>query len=171
MAFAVACCGHAGRCQHRKPLLRPAEPYVPFGQDCHCPWESDPGFLVAELGERALNKLDAGLAAVLRNQLLRFQHPRATAHVAESMRVGKGDQFVQQYPCDPMVAGARTRGRGEEQRKRTDSGWEDGEILDPNKGKVYRAKAKLADGGRQLEVRGFIGVALFGRTQTWIREK
>jgi uncharacterized protein (DUF2147 family) len=55
--------------------------------------------------------------------------------------------------------------------KRTDSGWEDGEILDPNKGKVYRAKAKLVDGGRQLEVRGFIGVALFGRTQTWIREK
>jgi len=54
--------------------------------------------------------------------------------------------------------------------KRTDSGWEGGEILDPNKGKVYRAKAKLMDGGRQLEVRGFIGVALFGRTQTWIRE-
>ncbi len=55
--------------------------------------------------------------------------------------------------------------------KRTDSGWEDGEILDPNKGKVYRAKARLVDGGRQLEVRGFVGVALFGRTQTWLREK
>ena len=49
--------------------------------------------------------------------------------------------------------------------------WEDGEILDPNNGKVYRAKAKLAPGGQQLEVRGFLGVALFGRTQTWIREQ
>lgn len=55
--------------------------------------------------------------------------------------------------------------------KRTDDGWEGGEILDPNKGKVYRAKARLVDGGSRLEVRGFVGVALFGRTQTWIREK
>jgi uncharacterized protein (DUF2147 family) len=54
--------------------------------------------------------------------------------------------------------------------KRTDDGWEGGEILDPNKGKVYRAKARLVDGGGRLEVRGFVGVALFGRTQTWIRE-
>jgi uncharacterized protein (DUF2147 family) len=49
--------------------------------------------------------------------------------------------------------------------------WEEGEILDPSNGKVYRAKARLAQGGQQLEVRGFIGVSLFGRTQTWIREQ
>jgi uncharacterized protein (DUF2147 family) len=55
--------------------------------------------------------------------------------------------------------------------KRTEDGWEGGEILDPNKGKVYRAKARLVDGGSRLEVRGFVGVSLFGRTQTWIREK
>jgi uncharacterized protein (DUF2147 family) len=55
--------------------------------------------------------------------------------------------------------------------KRSDDGWEGGEILDPNKGKVYRARAKLVDGGSRLEVRGFVGVSLFGRTQTWIREK
>ncbi|MGE0797409.1 MAG: DUF2147 domain-containing protein [Lautropia sp.] len=47
--------------------------------------------------------------------------------------------------------------------------WEEGLILDPNNGKVYRARATLVDGGRKLEVRGFIGVALFGRTQTWER--
>jgi uncharacterized protein (DUF2147 family) len=50
-------------------------------------------------------------------------------------------------------------------------GWEDGEILDPGKGKIYRAKAKLVDGGKQLQVRGFVGVSLFGRTQTWMREQ
>ena len=54
--------------------------------------------------------------------------------------------------------------------KRGKNGWEGGEILDPGKGKVYRAKATLADGGNRLEVRGFVGVSLFGRTQTWIRE-
>ncbi len=49
--------------------------------------------------------------------------------------------------------------------------WGDGHILDPNNGKVYRAKMKLAEGGRKLEVRGFVGVSLFGRTQTWLREE
>jgi uncharacterized protein (DUF2147 family) len=48
--------------------------------------------------------------------------------------------------------------------------WSGGEILDPNNGKVYKAKAKLTDGGRKLDVRGYIGVALMGRTQTWVRE-
>jgi uncharacterized protein (DUF2147 family) len=49
--------------------------------------------------------------------------------------------------------------------------WTGGEILDPNNGKVYRAKARLADAGRKLDVRGFMGIALVGRTQTWIREQ
>ena len=48
--------------------------------------------------------------------------------------------------------------------------WSGGEILDPANGKLYRAKAKLIDGGRKLEVRGFVGIALLGRTQTWVRE-
>jgi uncharacterized protein (DUF2147 family) len=46
-----------------------------------------------------------------------------------------------------------------------------GEILDPKNGSVYRAKMKLLDGGKKLEVRGFIGVSLFGRSQTWVREE
>ena len=49
--------------------------------------------------------------------------------------------------------------------------WSGGEVLDPNNGKIYKAKAKLVDGGRKLDVRGFIGVALLGRTQTWLREQ
>jgi uncharacterized protein (DUF2147 family) len=46
-----------------------------------------------------------------------------------------------------------------------------GEILDPNNGKVYRSKLKVADGGRKLEVRGYIGMPMLGRSQTWIREQ
>ena len=49
--------------------------------------------------------------------------------------------------------------------------WEHGKILDPNNGKVYSSRMKLHDGGKSLEVRGFIGMALFGRSQTWIREE
>ncbi|XLZ67787.1 DUF2147 domain-containing protein [Massilia sp. SR12] len=46
-----------------------------------------------------------------------------------------------------------------------------GEILDPDNGKVYKSKLKLADGGKKLEVRGYIGVPLLGRSQTWLRQE
>jgi uncharacterized protein (DUF2147 family) len=46
-----------------------------------------------------------------------------------------------------------------------------GEILDPKNGKIYRAKMKIIEGGRKLEVRGYIGLSLFGRSQTWIRQE
>ncbi len=49
--------------------------------------------------------------------------------------------------------------------------YQGGEILDPENGKVYRAKMTLEDGGRQLHVRGFIGFSLLGRTQIWLREE
>lgn len=46
-----------------------------------------------------------------------------------------------------------------------------GEILDPDNGKVYKSKLKVADGGKKLEVRGYIGVPLLGRSQTWLRQE
>ena len=49
------------------------------------------------------------------------------------------------------------------------SKWEGGEILDPNNGKTYKVRMTPVDGGSKLEVRGFVGVSLIGRTQTWIR--
>jgi uncharacterized protein (DUF2147 family) len=48
--------------------------------------------------------------------------------------------------------------------------WTGGAILDPKNGKIYNAKLSLADGGRKLQVRGYIGTPLFGRTQTWLRQ-
>jgi uncharacterized protein (DUF2147 family) len=45
-----------------------------------------------------------------------------------------------------------------------------GDILDPDNGSVYRCKLRLQDSGRQLSVRGFIGISLLGRSQTWTRE-
>src|SRR3546814_6005144 len=54
--------------------------------------------------------------------------------------------------------------------KKDDGQWDGGQILDPEKGKVYGAKLSLADDGQKLNVRGFVGFSLLGRTQTWIRE-
>jgi uncharacterized protein (DUF2147 family) len=49
--------------------------------------------------------------------------------------------------------------------------YQGGEILDPEDGKVYRARMRFLDGGKKLDVRGFIGFSLFGRSQIWIREE
>lgn len=47
--------------------------------------------------------------------------------------------------------------------------WNSGEILDPENGKTYSCAAKLAQNGKQLNVRGYIGLPLLGRSQTWER--
>lgn len=46
----------------------------------------------------------------------------------------------------------------------------DGDILDPNKGKLYSCTIKL-DGKDKLDVRGYMGISLLGRSQTWTRVK
>ncbi|MCW4468933.1 DUF2147 domain-containing protein [Flavobacterium sp. MFBS3-15] len=48
--------------------------------------------------------------------------------------------------------------------------WTDGDILDPNKGKLYSCTIEL-DGKDKLNVRGYMGISLLGRTQTWHRVK
>lgn len=45
--------------------------------------------------------------------------------------------------------------------------FEGGTIVDPNNGKVYRTRLKPVDGGKKLEMRGYIGP--FYRTQVWLR--
>ncbi len=47
--------------------------------------------------------------------------------------------------------------------------WTGGEILDPKNGKTYHCNLTLIDNGQKLEVRGYIGISLFGRSQTWLR--
>lgn len=49
------------------------------------------------------------------------------------------------------------------------SQWTGGTIMDPLNGKFYRCTITLTNNGSQLNVRGYIGISLFGRSQTWIR--
>ncbi|MCC8391161.1 DUF2147 domain-containing protein [Paraburkholderia sp. MMS20-SJTR3] len=55
--------------------------------------------------------------------------------------------------------------------KKDGDAWDHGQILDPENGKLYKCKMHLEDGGNKLVVRGYIGVALLGRSQTWIRQQ
>ncbi len=54
--------------------------------------------------------------------------------------------------------------------KKNGDEYTDGEILDPDNGKVYRSKVSLAEGGKKLKVRGYVGVPMFGRSQVWVRQ-
>src|ERR1043165_4483924 len=47
--------------------------------------------------------------------------------------------------------------------------YENGTILDPRDGSVYRALMQLSADGTQLEVRGYLGIAMLGRSQIWKR--
>jgi uncharacterized protein (DUF2147 family) len=48
-----------------------------------------------------------------------------------------------------------------------DGVWSEGTIYDPANGNTYSCKMKFA--GSRLEIRGYIGVSLFGRTEIWHR--
>ncbi len=49
-----------------------------------------------------------------------------------------------------------------------DNEWEDGTIYSPDNGKTYSARATLTD-ENTLEARGYLGISLLGRSQTWQR--
>lgn len=51
-----------------------------------------------------------------------------------------------------------------------DNEWVDGKIYDPESGSDYSCKMTLRKDGK-LDVRGFIGISLFGRTDVWTRKK
>lgn len=46
----------------------------------------------------------------------------------------------------------------------------DGRALDPFTGRFYRGSARLIAGDNRMVLRGYVGISLLGRSQTWIRE-
>jgi len=73
----------------------------------------------------------------------------------------KGDKHNQKIVGMVILEGMKTDGNK----------WDGGQILDPKNGKTYRCTFKLIQNGADLEVRGYIGIAAFGRTQIWERVK
>ena len=55
--------------------------------------------------------------------------------------------------------------------KKTGDLYVGGYILDPDEGEIYKVEMRSTDGGNKLDVRGYVGIPLLGRTQIWNRER
>ncbi len=71
----------------------------------------------------------------------------------------KGEQHNQPIVGMVIISGLKS---GETQ-------WGNGRILDPENGKLYNCTVRLTENGEKLNVHGYIGFPLFGRSQTWER--
>ena len=70
------------------------------------------------------------------------------------------EESLQNRPIEgiEILNGLEYDGKGE---------YEDGEIYDPESGKTYSCLMRLKENGSELEVRGYVGFSLIGRSEQW----
>lgn len=107
--------------------------------------------------------------------------PRALIRITESDGEYKGkierlfmeageDQNPKCVPCSGPLKNQPILGMTILTGMRQEGGdYAGGHILDPSSGRNYKSKMSLVEDGKRLDVRGYIGMPTFGRSQTWLR--
>ena len=85
---------------------------------------------------------------------------------ADAKPDAKCDKCEDDRKDKPIVGMEIVRGVKKAEAENT---WDGGTILDSSEGKVYKVRLQPTDGGKKLDVRGYVGMPMLGRTQTWIR--
>jgi uncharacterized protein (DUF2147 family) len=105
--------------------------------------------------------------------------PKAEIIIRDSggVLVGKVERSLQAPSAEPLCNLCTDDRKGQPkigmeiirgaQRSGADAVWEGGTIVDPENGKVYKLRLTPQDGGKTLQVRGYIGP--FFRNQLWQR--
>lgn len=90
--------------------------------------------------------------------------------IDELLRHSAGDTVPVCDQCPGSLKGEPIRGLVLMQGlKQNGDRYTGGRILDPDSGRFYRLQVRVAPDGNALFVRGYLGVSLLGRTQTWYR--
>lgn len=87
----------------------------------------------------------------------------------EKKKEGEADKYCTKCPLpfkDKRILGLEFLW-GLEQNDPTH--WGGGHVLDPESGRIYSVNASISEDGQKLMMRGYIGISLLGRTQTWLR--
>lgn len=102
-----------------------------------------------------VQRADGGLSGKVERSLLTTPNPEPNCGLCTDDRKGQA-----KIGMEIIRGGKQAEGKAV---------WEGGKILDPENGKEYSLRLTPIEGGHKLEVRGFIGVPLLGRTQVWNR--
>ena len=88
-------------------------------------------------------------------------------------RPGEGPKDICNKCTDPEHRNQRILGMtilwGLTEDKSVPLQWTNGKILDPDNGKIYGCNITVAPDGKTLNVRGYLGISLLGRSQLWLR--
>ena len=85
---------------------------------------------------------------------------------ADAKQDGVCDKCTDDRKGQPMIGLEVVRGVTKASAENT---WGGGTILDAAEGKIYKVRMQPIEGGKKMEVRGYVGMPMLGRTQTWVR--
>ena len=100
------------------------------------------------------------------NEVLDFFRPLIDEAIAGLIKARPKILGLSIQQCNESISREIVRGV---KKADSDNLWDGGTILDSLEGKIYKVRMTPIEGGKKMEVRGYVGMPLLGRTQTWIR--